>query len=492
MKLKTKNLNLIAGRPVAILGDIASKKLNIHVDEKVYIRHANKKIFAVVDVFQGLVKTNEIGLSKEVYSILKNRDGEQVDVETANLFEGARLIRKKIEGAELNSDEIRTIVTEITNNNLTEAELAYFLAAEKLVGMTTKEIIALTEAMVNTGRKLEFNRPIIADKHCIGGIAGNRTTPIVISICAAAGLMMPKNSSRAITSAAGTADVIETLANVELSMEKIKKIVNNVGACLVWNGSLNLSPSDDKLIQVERLLNLDVEPQLLASILSKKIAAGSNRIVIDIPYGGGKMKTKKQAKQLGKKFQTIAEHFNIKVKPVYTDGRQPIGNGIGPVLEMIDVLSVLRNESDCPQDLKEKSIYLASEILSLCGMFFASRKARKILESGKAYEKFKAMINAQNDSKDFNDRVAKLKIAKYSKSVYADYGGNLEIGNSKLNELCRILGTPETISAGIYLHKHNGKIEEGEKIMTLYSESQQRLEEGLKFLKEVEPFKILN
>ncbi|MEI7719492.1 MAG: thymidine phosphorylase [archaeon] len=490
MRLKTKNLNWFAGRPVVILGEIASKKLNIHVDEKIYVRHAGRKIFAVVDIFQGLVKANEIGLSKEISSRLGNKEGEQVDIESANLFEGARLIRKKIEGGELNAEELKIIVTEITNNNLTEAELAFFLSAEKLVGMTTKETIALTEAMISTGRKLDFGREIVADKHCIGGIAGNRTTPIVVSICAAAGLIMPKNSSRAITSAAGTADVIETLAKVELSGEEIKKVVGKAGACLVWNGALNLSPSDDKLIHVERLLNLDVEPQLLASIMSKKIAAGSNRILIDIPYGGGKMKTKRQAKKLGNKFKIIAEHFNVKIKPVYTDGKQPIGNGMGPVLEMIDVLSVLRNDPDCPKDLKEKAILLASEILSLCGIYFTRIKARKILESGKAYEKFKEIINAQNGSKDFDERVTKLKIAKHNKPIYADYYGNLEIGNSKLNELCRILGTPETTSAGIYLHKHNGVVKEGEKIMTLYSESPQRLEEGLKFLKEVEPFKI--
>ncbi len=490
MKLKTKNLRWFAGRPIVIINEEASKRLNVHVDEKIYIRHHGKKIFAVVDLFQGLVKSNEIGMSKEVSNVLKSVDGEPVEIESANLFEGARLIRKKIEGAELTATELRTIVTEITNNNLTEAELAYFLSAEKLNGMTIKETIALTEAMVATGRKLDFEKEIVADKHCIGGIAGNRTTPIVVSICAAAGLTMPKNSSRAITSAAGTADVIETLANVELSVEEIKKVVKKTGACLVWNGSLNLSPSDDKLIQVERLLNLDVEPQLIASILSKKIAAGSNRILIDIPYGGGKMKTRREAKELGKKFKIIADHFKVKLKPVYTDGSQPIGNGIGPVLEIMDVLSVLKNEPYCPKDLKEKAIFLAAELMSLCGIFFASRKAREILESGKAYNKFKDIVNAQNEVKDFDTRVAKLRTAKYNKPVYAEYDGILEIRNSKINELCRILGTPETITAGVYFHHHKGPIISGEKIVTIYSENEQRLEDAMKFIAEFQPLKV--
>lgn len=491
MNLKTKNLNWFAGRPVAIIGEQTSKRLNVHVDEKIFLRHKGKRIFAIVDIFQGLVKTTEIGLSKEISNILKSEDGEVIELESANLFAGARLIRKKIEGAELNPEEIRTIVTEITNNNLTEAELAYFLAAEKLVGMTHKETIALTDAMINTGRRLNFEKEIVADKHCIGGIAGNRTTPIVVSICAAAGLTMPKNSSRAITSAAGTADVMETITRVDLSMEEIKKVVKNVGACLVWNGSLNLSPSDDKLIQVERLLNLDVEPQLLASIISKKIAAGSNRILIDIPYGGGKMKTKHDAKKLGNRFKDLAQHFNVKLKPVYTDGKQPIGNGIGPVLEMKDVISVLKNEPDCPKDLKEKAIFLAAEILSLCGMFFASSKARHILEDGEAYNKFVEIINAQNGTKDFEKRVAKLRTAKYSKQIYSHKSGTLQIGNSKLNELCRILGTPETTTAGAYLHMHNGKVKEGEKVMTIYSENPRKIEDAVQFIKEFKPFEII-
>lgn len=491
MKLKSKNLNWLAGRPVAILGNETAKRLNVHVDERISIRYKSKKIYAVVDIFPDLVRVGEIGLSNEIGAMLQNKSGEDMDIGTAEMFAGARIVRKKMAGEVLSKDEIKLLVSEISNNNLTEAEIAYFVAAEKIRGLSHREIIELTEAMIKTGKKLDFGNKIVADKHCIGGIAGNRTTPIVVSICAAAGLTMPKSSSRAITSAAGTADTIETIANVELSLEEIKDVVKKTNACLVWGGSLGLAPSDDKIIHIERVLNLDVEPQLLASILSKKIAAGSNRILIDIPYGSGKMQTKSQAKSLGKKFKSIAKYFHVKVKPIYTPGIEPIGNGIGPVLEMKDVLSVLKNDVDCPKDLKEKSILLAAKLMSICGMYFTKSKARKILESGFAYKKFREIINAQNKSNDFDKRVSKLKLAKYQKIIYAEKTGKItEIHNSKINSICRVLGTPETASAGIYLHKHLGNVERGQKLMTIYSESEQRLEDALKFIKEFQPIKI--
>lgn len=492
MKLRAKNLRWIAGRPVVILTEKAAKKLNVHADERVKVSIHKKSVYAVVDLFEGVAKDDEIGLSKEISSYLNLKGKEVVNVSTAEMFLGAKIIKKKLEGERLSKEEIITIVSEITNNNLTETEIAYFVAAEKNRGMTLQETIYLTEAMINSGKHIHFNEKIIADKHCIGGIAGNRTTPIVVAICAAAGLKMPKSSSRAITSASGTADVMETIANVELSTEKIKKIVEKTNGCLVWGGSLGLAPSDDKIIQVERILNLDVEPQLLASIISKKISAGSNRILVDIPFGGGKIPTKRDAKNLGEKFVKIGNYFNVKFKPVYTNGTEPIGNGFGPVLEMKDVLAVLQNRPDCPEDLKRKSLYLAKELMSLCGIFFAGRKAKKILESGQAYEKFKEIINAQNESNDFDKRIKSLTLAKSHFHYYAPKDGKIvEINNQRINSLCRILGTPENPRAGVYLHRHLGKVKEGEDLLTLYSESEERLQDAEKFLAEYQPIKII-
>ena len=491
MKLKIKNFNWLAGRPVAVLNDKAAKKMNVFVDDRVAISNS-KKVYAVVDIFPKLVKTNQIGLSQELSKVLKLKNGSIVDVTTSELSDASFLIKKKLNGATLNQKELDYLISEIVHNNLTEAEIAFFTAAQKLNGMEFKETVNLTKAMVKTGANLKFKGKYIADKHCIGGIAGNRTTPIVVAICAAVGLTLPKTSSRAITSASGTADVMETLSDVELSLKKIEKVVQKTGACLAWGGSLGLAPSDDKIIQVERLLNLDIEPQLLASIMSKKVAAGAKYILIDIPYGkGAKVKNIEKAKSLGRKFERMGKEFKLKLKVVYTDGRQPIGNGIGPILEMQDVLSVLQNLKETPQDLREKSLFLSTELIKLCGIKNAKKKAEDALTSGKAYEKLKEIINTQNEKKNFDSKVENLKLAKFKKVVKAKRDGKITtISNKGINSLCRVLGTPETISAGCYLHKHLGKVSKGELLLTLYTESRSKMRDALKFIKEFKPIEI--
>jgi AMP phosphorylase len=491
MKLKIRNLNWYAGRPVVILHEDTAKKMNVFVDDRISILNP-KRVYAVVDIFTGVVKKDEIGLSHEMSSVIKMKKGSLVEVGASEVSGATYLIKKKISGAHLTKEEISYLVSEIVHNNLTEAEIAYFTAAEKMNGMSFQETINLTKAMIKTGAHLTFKGKKVADKHCIGGIAGNRTTPIVVSICAAAGLTLPKTSSRAITSAAGTADVIETLTSVELPLEKIKKVVKETGACLAWGGSLGLAPSDDKIIRVERLLNLDIEPQLLASIMSKKISAGSKYLLIDIPYGfGAKVPNLEKAKALGSKFQKLAKYFKIKIKVVYTDGKQPVGNGFGPVLEMFDVVAVLRNLPNAPRDLREKSLQLSSELMSLCGIKNAREKAKEILNSGAAYKKFKQIILAQDGKMCFEEKVASLKLAKHKKKIKAPKSGEIvEISNKGMNSLCRVLGTPETIGAGVYLHKHLGPVRKGDRLMTLYSESRTKLKDGLKFIKEFKPIEI--
>jgi AMP phosphorylase len=491
MKLKVKNLNWLAGRAVAILNDKTAEKMNIFVGDRISIL-SKKKVYAVVDIFSRIIGKKEIGLSLELSKILKSKNGTLVDIGSSNLSDATSIIKKKIEGEELSREEILYLISEISKNNSTEAEIAYFTAAEKLNGMSKKEIVSLIKAMVKTGVRLKFKEKYVADKHCIGGIAGNRTTPLVISICAAAGLTLPKTSSRAITSAAGTADVMETITNINLSTKKIKEVIKKEGACLAWGGALGLAPSDDKIIRVERLLNLDVEPQLLASIMSKKISAGSKYILIDIPYGkDSKVESIKKAKELGKKFKEIGKYFRLKLKILYTKGSEPIGNGIGPVLEMMDVLEVLKNSPEAPKDLKEKSLYLSTELMKLCGIKNSREKAEKILSSGKAFQKFKGIVNAQNSENDFEKKANSLKLGRYKKVIKAKRSGKIfKISNQDINSLCRVLGTPDEISAGVYLHKHIGKVSKREPIITFYSESRRKLRDGVKFYKKFKPIKI--
>lgn len=483
MRLKIKKLSLDAGRPVVFLDENTAKKIHVHIGERIEVSYDGKKGIAVLDIVKGFLHKDEISLSKELIDDLGAKPGEFVDISLALSPKSASFITKKLSGKELTRDEIFEIVSDISKNALTEAEIAYFVASVYENKMSFKETINLTEAMWKTGKTLHWHTQNIVDKHCIGGIAGNRTTPIVVSICASAGIVMPKTSSRAITSASGTADVIETLARVDFSSSDLKEIVKKVGACLAWGGSLGLAPSDDKLIRVERLLNLDPESQLIASIMSKKLAAGSKYVLIDIPYGKNAKVNKNEAIKLKKKFIDVGKHFKLIMHVVLTKGDEPIGNGIGPVLEMKDVIRVLKRDSPHPEDLEKKSLFLAGEILEFTGKAKqgqGEKMAKDILNSGKAYEKFQQIIEAQGRKNN------ELKLGKYSFQIKSKKSGKIEVVNNHyINHLARILGCPTDESAGVYIYKHQGEsVSKGEIILTIYAESQKKLNEGIEYSKQ--------
>lgn len=488
MKLKLKEMSLGAGRPVAFINEANAGELNIHVGDRIEIAYNGGKIIAIVDVVRKFINKGEVVLSEEITNYLKLKNGSVVDVSLALEPKSTLYIAKKLVGGSLNKKEIDCIVADIANNALTEAEISYFVAGVYEHGMSLEETINLTDAMYRTGEIIKWKEKIIVDKHSIGGIAGNRTTPIVVSICASLGIVMPKTSSRAITSAAGTADVIETLANVDFPVQELKKIVNKTGACLAWGGSLGLAPADDKLIRVERLLNLDPESQLIASILAKKLAVGSKYVLIDIPHGIHAKVTLAKAKILREKFIKVGRHFGLKLNVILTDGSQPIGNGIGPVLEMQDVIRVLKHENS-PRDLEQKSVHLAGIIIEMVGKAkkgHGEEVAREVLYSGRAFRKFNEIISAQG--RKFID----LKPAKFKHEIKSPKNGKIiSTDNRCINLLGRILGCPADKSAGLYLHRHNSdSVKKGEAVVTMYSESSKKLEEAVKFFKESRPIAI--
>jgi AMP phosphorylase len=473
---------------VAFISEKDARVLNIHIGDRIEVYHQGKKIIAIVDVVRKFITRGEIILSEEVTNYLRIKNGVMVEVSLALEPKSSLFIAKKLNGGKLTKKEIERIVSDIANNALTEAEIAYFVSGVYENGMDLEETINLTEAMYKTGEIIRWHTNKIVDKHSIGGIAGNRTTPIVVSICAAAGVVMPKTSSRAITSAAGTADVMETLTNVDFPVNELKKIVRKTGACLAWGGSLGLAPVDDKLIRVERLLNLDPESQLIASILAKKLAVGSKYVLIDIPYGLHAKVNLGKAKKLKDKFLKVGRHFGLKLNVILTDGSQPIGNGIGPVLEMQDIIRILKRENP-PRDLENKSIHLAGLILEMVGKAkkaHGEETAREILYSGRAFRKFEEIISAQG--RIFIDLVP----AKHKHEIKSSKNGKIiSIDNRCINLLGRILGCPMDKAAGLYLHRHNAdSVQKGDVIITLYSESEKKLKEAINFFNESMPITI--
>jgi len=486
MRLKIKVLKFSAGRPVAIISEALAEKASIHVDNRVLIKKNSKSIVAVVDVAKEFVGKDEIAVSSEIVNQLSLAEEDYVIMELAPKPESVWLIQKKLRCGKLNEKELAMIMDDIANHALTEAEIAYFVASVYNCKMNLSEVHDMTLAILKSGMRLGLKGTIV-DKHSIGGIPG-RITPILVSICAAAGLTIPKTSSRSITTPAGTADAMETICKVEFTLSELKEIIRKTNACLVWGGALNLAPADDKIIQVEKLLNLDPEAQLLASILAKKLAVGAKYVLIDIPFGKNAKVDKKGAEILANNFKKLGKSFNLKLDCFLEKTEEPLGNGIGPVLEMKDVIKVLSRESPCYK-IEQKSLALSAKLLEMTGKAKKGKGislATDILNSGRAFEKFKQIIQAQQGSLD------NMKETRLKHDIIAEKNGKIkEINVKKINTLARFLGCPADKSAGVYLYKHlNEAVKKGEKILTLYSESEAELEEGLKFYNKFQPLLI--
>ena len=483
MKFRVKDMDIATGGTlIAILNVKDAKKLDLHSADRILVKHNSKNVTCILDISESskAVPEGSVGLFEEVLGRLKVKQGSLVEVKFTGKPESVKHIRDKLLGKELNSTELYHITDDITHDRLTDIEKTYFVAASFTHGLSTQEVISLTKAMVQTGKTLKFPG-VTLDKHCIGGVPGNRTTMIVVPIVAAAGYTIPKTSSRAITSPAGTADTMECLAKVEMSEAKIRQVVRKTGACIVHGGSINLAPADDKIIEVEHPLSIDAEGQLLASVMAKKHSVSANHVLIDIPMGKSvKARNMKEANHLKKMFELIGRKLHMNVQVVVTDGSHPIGNGIGPLLEAEDVMAVLRNDPLAPRDLKEKSLMLAGQLLELvceCKKGDGLKKATEILESGKALEKMHDIINAQGKEK-------KPELGQHRYPVHSSKSGKImEIDNDVIAKVARIAGAPTDKGAGLYLTKKiHDPVKKGDLLYTIYAMNEFKLNLAKDFL----------
>lgn len=424
------------------------------------------------------------GFSEVAMQRLQAKPGNQVTIEHAPLLPSLGSVRKKIFGHGLSDTELNDIITDISAHRYSDIEIAGFITGCAAGRLNLDEIIGLTRAMVACGKRLQWpGHERIFDKHCIGGLPGNRTTPIVVAIASAAGLVMPKTSSRAITSPAGTADTLETLCKVNLNITEIKRVVSDVGACLVWGGAVNLSPADDLLIRIERALDVDAEGQLIASVLSKKIAAGSTHAVIDIPVGHtAKVRSRTHADRLVSLFVEVGNACGIQVRCVLTDGSKPVGFGMGPVEEARDVMAVLQGDIQAPHDLRERALLLSAHLLDMAdekGLKAGQVYATELLDNGRALAQFERIVEAQGGFKTLPD-------ASYRHCEYAVANGVLvAIDNRKLARLAKLAGAPSSPAAGVRLNAVVGdRVMAGQLLFTLYSESAGEQEYALDYYRQ--------
>lgn len=437
-------------------------------------------IATLYQVADDIIALDEVGLSEAVWQRLGVQDGAEIQVRHPQHIESMSAVRAKVYGHRLDEQRLKVIVADIVAERYSDVQLAAFITAFSSQPTNLAEMVALTRAMVEAGDRLSWPGAVIVDKHSVGGLPANRTTPLVVAIVAAAGLVIPKTSSRAITSPAGTADAMETMAPVDLDLPQMRAVVEREGGCIVWGGSVRLSPADDILIRVERALDLDSPAQLVASVLSKKIAAGSTHVLLDLPVGPtAKVRTKEDAAELSFYLGDVAAEFGLEVRPLLTDGTQPIGVGIGPALEARDVLSVLRREAGAPQDLRARAVQLAGAVLELGGAAPAGAgegEAAAILGDGRALAKFLAISEAQGG-------FGEPPVAPLRHVLEAPRGGRVaSLDNRLLARIAKLAGAPRSRSAGLELHVKLGeRVGKGQPLITLHGESRGELGYALAF-----------
>lgn len=434
--------------------------------------HANGRS-ALATLFQvtgDLLAPGEAGLSEVAWRMLGAKQGDAIAINHPQPLASMSAVRAKVYGHRLDHARLRTVIADVAAERYTDVQLAAFITAFASQPSDLGETASLTRAMVEAGDRLAWPGKVIVDKHCVGGLPANRTTPIVVAIVAAAGLTIPKTSSRAITSPAGTADTMETMAPVDLGLPAMRRVVEREGGCIVWGGSVQLSPADDILIRVERVLDLDSDAQLVASVLSKKLAAGATHVLLDLPVGPtAKIRTRESADQLSAQLAAVGRRFGLTVSPMITDGSQPVGRGIGPALEARDVLSVLRNEPSAPSDLRTRALMLAGALLELGGAAVAgtgAAQALALLEQGQALKKFLAICAAQGGFRE--PARAPLK-----QDFVAPRAGRVaSIDNRTLARVAKLAGAPQAKLAGLELHvKLDSEVQRGEPLFSLYGES---------------------
>jgi thymidine phosphorylase len=448
---------------------------------KVEVAANGRTILAVLNVVDEprLLGECELGLSEESWTQLAVAEGAPVAVRHAEPPPSMWALKRKIAGERLGAEEFAALVRDIAARRFSKVELAAFVVATDQFALDRDEVLHLTQAMAGIGQRLSWPQQPVADKHCIGGIPGNRTSMLVVPIVAAHGMLIPKTSSRAITSPAGTADTMDVLAEVELPFERLRGIVREHHGCLAWGGRAALSPADDVLISVERPLSIDSPGQMVASILSKKIAAGSTHLVLDIPLGPtAKVRSMVQAQRLKKLFEYVARHVGLTIDVVITDGRQPIGRGIGPRLEARDVMQVLHGDPAAPADLRNKALRLAGRVLEFDpdlrgGDGFAL--ARDILDSGRARLTMAAIIEAQG-SRRFDWRQPPL--ARLTHEVAAAATGVVTaIDCERLSRIARLAGAPNAAGAGVdLLRKLGDPVASAEPLYRIHAETPAELQ----------------
>jgi thymidine phosphorylase len=456
-----------------------SQSLGLKAESRVEIIYKDRSLIAtLLSLPASLIGCEEIGISESAWIKLELEEGEKVQIKLAAPLDSFSFVKSKLYGQPFTETGLQSIIADISQRKYSDIQLTCFLASN--FNLNLEETIFLANSRAQSGRQLSWQHSPIVNLHCIGGIPGNRTTLIVTPLVAAFGLTIPKTSTRAITSPAGTADTMEVLAPVSLSLDQMLRVVEKENGCILWGGAIDLSPADVIMVEIKNILNIESNYELVAGILSKKKAMGSKYILMDIPVGPtAKVRSSTEAAALSSLFNEVARAIGLTLYIMETDGSQPIGNGIGPALEARDVLSILRCEKDVCSPLRNKSLLMASIILEEWGGVpkgLGLKTAEDLLTSGQALRKFEAICRAQGGMKE-------PVYASHKKVVLSPLKGIIAgIHNRHISQIAKLAGAPDFPAAGLDLHMSVGtRLEKEQPLFTLYAQSPGQLHQALNY-----------
>jgi AMP phosphorylase len=486
--LKTKELDLEGGKDLfVVVNKLDAEKIGLHDGDMAFLGYRDTEMYVKVVLTDKRVHEGEVGLYEELVDERFAPVNRRVFLDIPKPTKSLEAIKKKMEGGKLTEEELLSIMQDIGSRKLRETEVAFFVSTFFNPGFTEDEIYWMTKAMANSGEVLDFknirdNGDMVVDKHSIGGTAGKGITPILISILAANNLVCPNTSTRAITSPAGTSDILEVVMPVAIEKDQVMEVVKKTGACLIWGGSLYLAPADDEIINVERSLRIQEFQKVLVSIVAKKVAMGATYVLIDLPYGKNtKIERPDDLDFLEREFKELFAKVGIKCFTIKRQIKEPDGNGVGPALEIREALRVLEQTDNRSADLENTVVKMAGILLENTGKAKegeGKKLARETLENRKALNKFWEIAAAQGQDTILNS--TEIEIGEFEYEIKSVKSGNIKTINTRgIVDIARALGTPNIKKAGLYLHKKVGdQVEKGDVLATLYSETESRLEQG--------------
>lgn len=490
LNLKAKIIDVDSGKYQIVLHTADAEGLGVHPGDRVRVALGiDRGVIAVVEITKTMFKPGIIGVFTELQTRFNLTDGATLTIRPAERPESVNIIKKKMQGKKLDKEQIDRVIADTVDGSLTDIELSAWVTSLQINDMDMEEIEYLTRSMVKYGEVLDFDDAVVFDKHSIGGVPGNKISLLIVPIVAAAGLLIPKTSSRAVTGAAGTADVMEVFGPVALTGAEIRRITKEVGGVLCWGGGVNLAPADDIIIRVENPLAIDPRSQLLASVMAKKKAVGANKVVMDLPMGDGtKLPTIDDAKRIGRMFIDLGERLDMQVECAVTYGGQPVGRAVGCSLEANEALAALRGLESAPKSLIEKSNAIAGILLEMggaCGRGKGKAMAEGIMDSGAALRKFEEIVNAQGGVVPKDD----FPVGAYSAHIDSVDGGYISgVRNKALIHIARAAGSPKEHGAGLVLqHKRGDRVQPGEHVLTIYAESEFKLEQAMTLARKTNP-----